>query len=116
VPVAASSGRQSETAESRIQKEPTSYTEPSTSAAVYERDLSSGTGTRKTHSDSLVAQVTEMMPVLTAFLPAFVIDHLTTVREVERRSGLSFFWQLPHAQEDAIKASKDRASVQSWLN
>ena len=27
------------------------------------------------------------------------IDHLTTVDEVERHSGLNFFWQLPDAEE-----------------
>jgi endonuclease G len=44
------------------------------------------------------------------------INHLTTVDEVERRSGLDFFWQLPDAEEDAMEAAKDLAWAQSWVN
>ncbi len=40
------------------------------------------------------------------------MDHLTTMDEVERRSGLDFFWQLP----DAMEAAKDLAWAQSWVN
>jgi endonuclease G len=36
------------------------------------------------------------------------IDHLATVDEVERRSGLDFFWQ-PDPEEDALEAMKDLA-------
>jgi endonuclease G len=41
-----------------------------------------------------------------------VMDHLVTVREVERRSGLNFFWQLPDAEEDAMEAGRDLAWAQ----
>ncbi len=44
------------------------------------------------------------------------IDHLTTVDEVERWSGLDFFWQLPDAEEDTTEAVKNLAWVQSWVN
>jgi endonuclease G len=44
------------------------------------------------------------------------IDYLTTVDEVERRSGLDFFWQLPDTEEDALEAAKDLAWAQSWVN
>jgi len=44
------------------------------------------------------------------------IDHLTTVDEVERRSGLDFFWQLPDAEENAMETVKDLAWAQSWAN
>jgi hypothetical protein len=41
---------------------------------------------------------------------------LTTVDEVEQRSGLDFFWQLPDAEEDAMEAAKDLAWAQGWAN
>ncbi len=44
------------------------------------------------------------------------IDHLTTVDEVEQRSGLDFFWQLPDAEENAMEAVKDLTWAQSQLN
>ena len=44
------------------------------------------------------------------------IDHLTTVDEVERRSGLDFFWQLPDGEENALEAAKDLAWARSWAN
>lgn len=45
-----------------------------------------------------------------------VIDHLTTVDEVERRSGLDLFWQLPDADEAAMEAVKNLAWAQGWCN
>lgn len=36
---------------------------------------------------------------------AKVIDHLVSVDEVERRSGLDFFWQLPDGLESELEAS-----------
>ena len=44
------------------------------------------------------------------------IDHLTTVDEVEQRSGLDFFWQLPKADENALESVKNWAWAGSWLN
>jgi len=45
-----------------------------------------------------------------------VIDHLTTVDEVEQRSGLDFFRQLPDAEENAMEAAKNLSWAQSWVN
>jgi hypothetical protein len=42
--------------------------------------------------------------------------YLTTVDEVERRSGLDFFRQLPDTEEDPMEAAKDLAWAQSWVN
>jgi hypothetical protein len=36
--------------------------------------------------------------------------------EVERRSRLDFFWQLPDTEEDALEAAKDLAWAQGWVN
>ncbi len=41
---------------------------------------------------------------------------MTTVDEVERRSSLGFFWQLPDPEEDALEVAKDSAWAQSWAN
>lgn len=41
------------------------------------------------------------------------IDHLTTVDDVEQRSGWNFFWLLPAPKEDAMEAVKDPAGAQS---
>ncbi len=38
-----------------------------------------------------------------------VIAYLTTVDEIEQRSGRNFFWQLPSAQEDAPESVKNLA-------
>jgi endonuclease G len=43
-----------------------------------------------------------------------VVDHLTTVDEVERRSGLDFFRQLPDAQENTLESARDVVWVQTW--
>ena len=45
-----------------------------------------------------------------------VIDHLTTVDEVERRSGLDFFWELPDMLENALEAATNLAWAQNWAN
>ncbi len=44
------------------------------------------------------------------------IDHLTTVDEIERRSGLNFFWQLPDAEENAMEAASNTTWAGSWVN
>jgi len=38
------------------------------------------------------------------------------VDEVERRSELDFFWELPDTQEDALEAATNLAWAQSWVN
>ncbi len=42
-------------------------------------------------------------------------EHLSTVDEVERRSGLDFFWQLPDAEENAMEDVKNAAWAGSWV-
>ena len=44
------------------------------------------------------------------------IDHLVTVDEVEQRSDLNVFWQLPDPEEDAVEATRDLAWVQGWVD
>ncbi len=45
-----------------------------------------------------------------------VIHHLTMVDEVEQRSGLDFFRQLPDSDEAAMEAVKNTAWAQGWCN
>jgi len=45
-----------------------------------------------------------------------LIDHLVTVDEIEQRSGLDFFWQLPDAEENAMESVENLAWAQSWVN
>jgi endonuclease G len=44
------------------------------------------------------------------------MDHLVTVDEVEQRSGLDFFWELPDAQENTLEAAGNMAWASSWVN
>jgi len=37
------------------------------------------------------------------------------VDEVEQRSGLDFFWQLPDADENATETVKNLAWARGWL-
>lgn len=45
-----------------------------------------------------------------------MIDHLETLDDVEQRTGLDFFWQLPDAEENALEAVKNLSWAHSWLN
>lgn len=44
-----------------------------------------------------------------------VIAYLTTVDDVERRSGLDLFWELPNPDQDVLESLKATAWVQGWL-
>jgi endonuclease G len=45
---------------------------------------------------------------------ASVLDHVVTVREVEDRSGLSFFRLLPQETQDRIETKKEQNWVVTW--
>jgi len=47
---------------------------------------------------------------------AEVQDHLVTVADVEERSGLSFFWELPTAEQDALKSVTSESWVEEWFD
>ena len=47
---------------------------------------------------------------------SLAIGNRTTVDEVERRSGLDFFGQLPDAEEATVEAVKNLVWAQSWVN
>jgi DNA/RNA endonuclease G (NUC1) len=44
------------------------------------------------------------------------MGYLTTVDEIEQRSGLDFFWQLPAAEQNVIESTKNEAWFLEWFN
>jgi hypothetical protein len=44
------------------------------------------------------------------------MSHLAAVREIEWRSELNLFWQLPDAEEEVMEGAEDLAWAQSWVN
>jgi endonuclease G len=66
--------------------------------------------------DGKILRVAAFIMEQTTARASKVIDHLTTVDEVERHSGLDFFWQLPDAQENTLESAKDLTWVQTWAN
>jgi endonuclease G len=45
-----------------------------------------------------------------------IMGYLTTVDEIEQRSGLDFFWQLPAAEQNVIESTKNEAWFLEWFN
>ena len=42
-------------------------------------------------------------------------NHIKTVKEVEDRSGLNFFWELPGDVETELETEKDADFINTWL-
>lgn len=42
-------------------------------------------------------------------------DHIKTVKEVEDKSKLNFFWELPDSDETELETKKDADFIKSWL-
>jgi endonuclease G len=66
--------------------------------------------------DGKILRVAAFIMGQTAPRTSKAMDYLTTVDEIEQRSGLDFFRQLPDAQEKTLESAKDPTWVQTWAS